>query len=93
MDVSLDGFCFQKKWYHGHVLLKEILLCGLFVKNILLKSAGVEAERGARSWDENCVPFPCLPQTSRRSTLGNTLRVRGASDAIGVPWLWFRHYL
>lgn len=57
------------------------------------RSAGEEAERGAKSWDENSLLLLFLPGTSRRSTLGDALRVCGVSDAIGVPWLWFRHYL
>ncbi|CAJ1067391.1 Hypothetical predicted protein [Xyrichtys novacula] len=30
---------------------------------------GGESQRGVRSWDENSLHFPCLPQTSRRGTL------------------------
>ncbi|KAK2824323.1 hypothetical protein Q5P01_021498 [Channa striata] len=61
-----------------------------------------------KSWDESSLPFPSLPQTSRRRTLGDTVReteasgsrdeglrlgVCGVSDTIKLPWLWFRPYL
>lgn len=32
-------------------------------------------------------------ETSGGSDAGLSLGVCGVSDAVGVPWLWFRHYL
>lgn len=38
------------------------------------QSAQEEAERGERYWNESSLFSPCLPRTSRRRTLGDTLR-------------------
>ncbi|KAG7216344.1 hypothetical protein INR49_021749, partial [Caranx melampygus] len=48
-------------------------------------SAGEDAQRGPKSWDESCLSAPCLPETSRRSTLGDyTLRLAHTFMEIGV---------
>ncbi|KAF0027503.1 hypothetical protein F2P81_020244 [Scophthalmus maximus] len=42
-------------------------------------------QRGVRSWDESPLPFPRLPQTPGRRTLGDTLRIGGLRIHQGQP--------